>query len=125
MRVGRAQRARANKDSGNLQHAVSTSRYDTATPRSTSGMTRAAIYTRISRDLTGERAGVARQEEDCRAKASALGWEVMEVFVDNDISAYSGRARPGYQALLKAARTGKWTRWSSGTLTGCTAASLS
>ena len=52
------------------------------------GMTRAAIYSRISRDFTGERAGVARQEEDCRAKASALGWEVVRVFVDNESKKY-------------------------------------
>ena len=69
-------------------------------------MTRAAIYSRISRDFTGERAGVARQEEDCRAKASALGWEVVRVFVDNDVSAYSGKRRPGYQTMLQAIEAG-------------------
>jgi site-specific DNA recombinase len=71
------------------------------------GMTRAAIYSRISRDFTGERAGVARQEEDCRAKASALGWEVVRVFVDNDVSAYSGKRRPGYQTMLQAIEAGE------------------
>lgn len=70
-------------------------------------MTRAAIYSRISRDFTGERAGVVRQEEDCRAKASALGWDVVRVFIDNDISAYSGKRRPGYQAMLLAVEAGE------------------
>jgi len=30
------------------------------------------------------------------------GWRVVAVFEDNDISAYSGRPRPGYRALLEA-----------------------
>jgi len=61
---------------------------------------RAAIYCRISRDRAGEALGVARQEQDCRALAERRGWEVVEVLVDNDRSAYSGRPRPGYQTLL-------------------------
>ena len=60
---------------------------------------RAAVYTRISRDDAGEGAGVARQEEDCRALCQRLGWQVCEVLVDNDVSAYSGRRRPGYERL--------------------------
>lgn len=65
-------------------------------------MTRAAIYTRVSRDLTGKGAAVARQEEDCRALAAARSMDVAVVFNDNDLSAYSGTPRPGYQALLAA-----------------------
>lgn len=68
---------------------------------------RAAVYVRISRDLTGEGAGVARQEQDCRAKALSLGWDVEQVFNDNDISAYSGKIRPGYRAMLQAIEDGK------------------
>jgi DNA invertase Pin-like site-specific DNA recombinase len=60
---------------------------------------RAAIYTRISRDDQGDSAGVARQEEDCRDLCRRRGWQVAEVFIDNDISAYSGRRRPGYERL--------------------------
>lgn len=66
---------------------------------------RAAVYVRISRD-DGTALGVARQEEDCRALAGRLGWEVVEVFVDNDTSAYSGRPRPGYLALIEAVKVG-------------------
>ncbi len=39
------------------------------------------------------RAGVARQEEDCRALCARKGWEVIAVHPDNDVSAYSGAPR--------------------------------
>lgn len=70
-------------------------------------MSRAAIYTRISRDFTGAGAGVARQEQDCREKATSLGWEVAEVYSDNDASAYSGKRRPQYESMLGAIRAGQ------------------
>lgn len=69
---------------------------------------RAAIYTRISRDRTGDGAGVARQEEDCRAKATSLGYEVARVFTENDTSAYSKKPRPQYLAMLEAIRAGEF-----------------
>ena len=62
---------------------------------------RAAVYTRISQDATGQRAGVTRQLEDCEALADRLGWEVTHRYDDNDLSAYSGRTRPGFEAVLK------------------------
>ena len=62
--------------------------------------TNAAIYCRISRDKSGNAHGVDRQEGDCRRLADRLGWQVRNVYVDNDISAYSGRRRPEYEALL-------------------------
>jgi hypothetical protein len=52
---------------------------------------RAAIYVRISSDRTGAGLGVARQEEDCRALCERLGWQVVRVYPDNDVSAYSGK----------------------------------
>ncbi len=61
---------------------------------------RAAIYTRISRDRSGERAGVGRQEADSRAFCQRRGWEVAGVYSDNDLSAYSGKPRPAYRRLL-------------------------
>src|SRR4051794_21562049 len=62
--------------------------------------TSAGIYCRISRDKSGAGHGVERQQRDCRTLAEHLGWEVEKVYVDNDISAYSGKARPQYQAML-------------------------
>ena len=68
---------------------------------------RAAIYARISKDKSGEEKGVDRQEADCRALAERLGWEVVGVYIDNDISASKGKPRPQYQAMLQAIRQGQ------------------
>ncbi|WP_426979231.1 recombinase family protein [Pseudarthrobacter sp. O4] len=61
---------------------------------------RAAIYARISRDQKGEGLGVERQEALCRALAEKLDADVVGVYEDNDISAYSGRTRPRYEQML-------------------------
>lgn len=58
------------------------------------------IYTRISRDRVGAGLGVDRQAKDCQELAERLGWAVVAERSDNDLSAYSGRARPGYEAML-------------------------
>ncbi len=63
-------------------------------------MSKAAIYTRISRDHAGEGLGVERQLQDCKQLAERLGAEVVNVRTDNDLSAFSGAHRPGYDALL-------------------------
>jgi site-specific DNA recombinase len=68
---------------------------------------RAAIYVRISQDQNGERLGVTRQLDDCLALADRLGWEVVARFDDNDISAFNGKHRPGFEALLDAMKTGR------------------
>ncbi|MFG3492968.1 recombinase family protein [Streptomyces sp. NPDC047972] len=71
------------------------------TTKSSAGQrTRAVIYVRISQDRTGAHLGVDRQREDCEALAARNGWAVVEVYVDNDISAYSGKKRPAYRQLL-------------------------
>jgi DNA invertase Pin-like site-specific DNA recombinase len=70
-------------------------------------MTTAAIYILISQDATGQRAGVRRQLQDCRALADRLGWQVIEPpFDDNDQSAYNG-TRPGFERLLTAVKHGQ------------------
>jgi DNA invertase Pin-like site-specific DNA recombinase len=61
---------------------------------------RAGLYTRISQDRSGEKAGVGRQEQLCRELAAKLGFEVIEVYCDDDVSAYSGATRPQYERLL-------------------------
>jgi site-specific DNA recombinase len=61
---------------------------------------RAAIYTRISRDDLGDGLGVERQEADCRTLCVQRGWSIVETYVDNDFSAFSGRVRPAYQRLV-------------------------
>lgn len=67
---------------------------------------RAAIYARISRDLAAEGLGVARQEQDCRALVERNGWTVAGLYVDNDVSAYSGKARTGYHRMLEGIKAG-------------------
>lgn len=60
----------------------------------------AVIYARISFDRTKEAAGVERQEKECRELAANLGLTVTHVYVDNDISATSGRVRPEFERML-------------------------
>lgn len=64
----------------------------------------AVIYARISQDRAGEGHGVKRQLDDCRAEAERRGWPVVAEYVDDDMSAYSGRIRPQYRAMLEAIR---------------------
>lgn len=68
---------------------------------------RAAVYVRISKDREGGGLGVQRQQEDCEQLAARLGWDVVVVHNDNDLSAYSGKPRPGYRALLADLREGR------------------
>ncbi len=61
-----------------------------------------AVYARISSDQEGTALGVKRQLHDCQRLCVDLGWTVAEEYVDNDISAYSGRKpRPAYQRMLQ------------------------
>ena len=60
---------------------------------------RAAIYTRISDDRDGLGLGVARQLEDCRDLVDREGWTVVGEYSDNDVSAFSGRKRPGWDEV--------------------------
>ena len=72
-------------------------------------MTKAIIYARISKDRVGAGLGVERQAKDCRALAKSLGWSVLRVESDNDISAYSGKPRPAYRRTLAALESGEAT----------------
>lgn len=69
-------------------------------------MVRAAIYARISSDREGDQLGVTRQVEDCERLAGQEGWKVTERYVDDDVSAYSGRVRPAYRRMLADLRDG-------------------
>lgn len=69
----------------------------------------AAIYARISQDREGSGLGVERQERDCRKLAERLDWNVKALYVDNDVSAFSGKRRPGYNDLLADIETGRVT----------------
>ena len=78
----------------------------------------AAIYVRISKVQAIKRsgvaatdeereAGVARQEELCRELGAKLGWDIVEVYADNDFEASSGKPRPAYLRMLDDIRAGK------------------
>src|SRR5437899_1663668 len=61
---------------------------------------RAGVYARISSDREGDGLGVARQIEDCERLAERKGWRVVERYVDDDVSAWSGKRRPEYARSL-------------------------
>jgi site-specific DNA recombinase len=67
---------------------------------------RAGIYARISSDRDGDLLGVRRQVADCEALAGRKGWAVVDRYVDDDVSAYSGALRPEYRRLLGDAKAG-------------------
>lgn len=73
----------------------------------TKRMSRAAIYARISSDPSNERAGVDRQIKDCHALAARLGLVVVDTYIDNNISAASGKDRPAYRHMLEAIKSGQ------------------
>jgi site-specific DNA recombinase len=82
--------------------------------------TRAAIYCRISRDPRGDLLGVQRQEPPCRQLCERLGWEVVEVYADDDLSAYNGKHRPAFQRMLddvRASRVNAIVAWAADRLT--------
>jgi site-specific DNA recombinase len=68
--------------------------------------TRWGIYVRISQDTEGTSLGVARQEKDCRKLAQDLGGTVVEVYNDNDKSAYRGKTRPDFSRMLRDIESG-------------------
>jgi site-specific DNA recombinase len=69
---------------------------------------RTGIYVRISQDREGERWGVERQEQDCRKLAERLGWRVVDVYDDNDLSAYNQRKpRPAYRRMWADVQSGR------------------
>lgn len=73
---------------------------------------RCFIYARISEDREGAHLATTRQIDDCHDLAdqlsnSAVEYRVVRVFEDNDLSAYSGKPRPDYKAMLDALARGE------------------
>ncbi len=79
------------------------------------------IYTRISEDdeLTGK--GVQRQQEDCRALITRMGWTGdVVVYEENNVSATRSKSRPQFDRLMADARAGRITAivfWDSDRIT--------
>lgn len=68
---------------------------------------RAVRYFRISDDKAGQGLGVERQDEDTADLLARRGYREVGVYSDNDISAWSGKPRPGYLALVEEIRAGR------------------
>ena len=69
-------------------------------------MIRAGIYARISSDREGDSLAISRQLADCKELAAAKDWQVVERYVDSDISAYGGKRRPEYLRMLEEIEAG-------------------
>jgi site-specific DNA recombinase len=69
---------------------------------------RPAVYARSSSDREGAGLGVARQEEDCLALCNRLGWQVTEVYPDNDASACIRKKIAQWERLNADIRDGWW-----------------
>ena len=67
----------------------------------------AAIYARISSDPDHDELGVNRQLTDCRSLAAQRNIPVLREYVDDDRSAWSGKARPAYREMLDDIRAGR------------------
>jgi DNA invertase Pin-like site-specific DNA recombinase len=76
------------------------------------------IYCRISDDREGTKVGVERQEKLCRQLVEREGGTVVDVYVDDDISASAAtrKRRPDYQRLLADVHAGHITKIVSYTL---------
>lgn len=61
---------------------------------------KAGIYARISQDTFDTTLGVQRQIEDCTREAKRRDWEVVETYVDNDVSATRSKVRPAYERMM-------------------------
>ena len=73
---------------------------------------RCFAYARISEDREGAGLGVERQMEDIEDLAEQLSnrdveFRIVRTFQDNDLSAYTGKPRPDYLAMLTALRDGQ------------------
>jgi DNA invertase Pin-like site-specific DNA recombinase len=66
----------------------------------------AALYVRISQDRSGDELGIARQREDCEKLVQARGWDLGDVYADDDRSAFSGKLRPAYERMMAAVAAG-------------------
>jgi site-specific DNA recombinase len=64
-------------------------------------MSPAIAYCRISKDDQGTALGVERQEKLCRKLAAERALDLVEVLVDNDVSAYRAKTkRPAFERLV-------------------------
>jgi site-specific DNA recombinase len=58
------------------------------------GIVRAAIYCRLSKNRKGKKSNVKEQERDCRAYVEAQRWLLVDVYVDDGVSASENSDKP-------------------------------
>src|SRR4051812_1456491 len=71
---------------------------------------RVGAYGRMSQDVSGEMLGVTRQFDECDALSVRNDWGHIPErlrFDDNDLSAYNGKRRPGFEKLLATIERGE------------------
>jgi site-specific DNA recombinase len=73
------------------------------------GMRSAGVYVRISSDPSGRALGVQRQRQDGQDLVRRMGWNLAQVYEDNDVSATRGDRRPAYERLLADMDSGRIT----------------
>ncbi|MFJ4241143.1 recombinase family protein [Streptomyces iakyrus] len=90
--------------------------------KTTARVRRVGACIRISDDREGAGLGVKRQLEDCRLLSTSLGWNVVEVYDDNDRSASNRlQKRKGYHRMLAGMQSGHIDAaiaWHPGTQSG-------
>jgi site-specific DNA recombinase len=64
------------------------------------------IYTRVSRDPNGDELAIRRQRRDCEELCERAGIKIVGVFEDDDLSAYSGKPRPGFKQMRERIEAG-------------------
>lgn len=70
----------------------------------------AAVYLRVSLDRDGDEKAITRQREDAKAVARMRGWEIVETYVDNSVSASKAEIiRPEYERMLADYRRGRFS----------------
>ncbi len=55
----------------------------------------------------GDLFGRTPQVDDCERLIARKSWEMAECYVDDEVSAYSGRVRPAYRRMLDDLRGGQ------------------
>lgn len=67
-----------------------------------------ALYARQSLDRSKDALAVHRQISECRSLAERNGWKIAREFIDNDVSASTGKPRPEWSRLLVDLNAGRY-----------------
>ncbi|CDQ45691.1 recombinase family protein [Mycolicibacterium neoaurum] len=68
---------------------------------------RTALYLRVSLDRTGEQLAVERQRNDAERVVKQRGWNIVDTYTDNSVSAAGKKERPEFTRMLDAIKRGE------------------